>query len=50
MVEGDLEDREEKEEKNCQETVLLMFFFSSAFICLFCKHRQDHDQNTETMK
>lgn len=50
MVEGDLEDREEKEEEKYQETVLLMFFFSSAFICLFCKHRQGHDQNTETMK
>lgn len=48
MVKGDLEDREEKEEEKCQETVLM--FFSSAFVCLFCKHRQGHDQNTETMK
>ena len=25
-------------------------FSSSAFLCLFCKQRQSHDQNIETMK
>lgn len=45
-----MEDREEKEEEKGQETVVVIFFFSGAFICLFCKHRQCHDQNTETLK
>lgn len=50
MVEGSRKDTEEKEEEKCQETVLLLLFFSRAFLCLFCKHRQGHDQNTETMR
>lgn len=39
------EDKEVREEEKDQETDLLMFFSSRAFVCLFCKHRQGHDQN-----
>lgn len=48
-VEGENYNGEEKEEKG-QDTLLFMFFSSSAFLCLFCKHRQGHHQNIETMK